>query len=71
MEEDWVEATLVPTVNASTWVQWTYAWDGATPGNHTVRARATDGSGRLQTQDVVKPIPDGSSGWPSKFFTVA
>jgi DMSO/TMAO reductase YedYZ molybdopterin-dependent catalytic subunit len=70
-EEDWVEATLVPTVGKNTWVQWTYAWDGATAGNHTVRARATDGSGQLQTQDVVKPIPDGSSGWPSKFFTVA
>ncbi len=67
---DWIEATLVPTVNDTTWVQWTYAWDGADPGNHTVRARATDGTGQVQTQNVVKPIPDGSSGWPSKFFTV-
>ena len=67
---EWAEATLVPTVNETTWVQWTYAFEGAEPGNHTVRARATDGEGQVQTEDVVKPIPDGSSGWPSKFFTV-
>ncbi|WP_208971819.1 molybdopterin-dependent oxidoreductase [Kineococcus rubinsiae] len=67
---DWADATLVPTVSTSTWVQWTYAWDGATAGSHTIRARATDATGQVQTEDVVKPIPDGSSGWPSKFFTI-
>ncbi|NAZ81867.1 molybdopterin-dependent oxidoreductase [Kineococcus sp. R8] len=67
---DWVEARLSSTVDADTWVQWSHAFEGAAPGNHTVRARATDGDGAVQTQDVVKPIPDGSSGWPSKFFTV-
>jgi hypothetical protein len=67
---DWAPATLVPTVDANTWVQWTYAWEGAQAGSHTVRARSTDATGQVQTEDVVKPIPDGSSGWPSKFFTV-
>jgi DMSO/TMAO reductase YedYZ molybdopterin-dependent catalytic subunit len=67
---DWVEATLVPSVNSNTWVQWTYGYDDAESGSHTVRARSTDGTGQVQTEDVVKPIPNGSSGQPSKFFTV-
>ena len=67
---DWAEATLVPSVNANTWVQWTYAYDNAEKGSHTVRVRSTDGTGQVQTEDVVQPIPDGSSGQPSKFFTV-
>ncbi|MEW1958391.1 molybdopterin-dependent oxidoreductase [Kineococcus sp. NPDC059986] len=66
----WRTAELLPSVGKNTWVQWTVGIDGLAAGNHTLRARATDGTGALQTQDVAKPIPDGSSGWPSKLFTV-
>ncbi|GAB3471157.1 molybdopterin-dependent oxidoreductase [Kineococcus endophyticus] len=66
----WRAAELLPSVGKNSWVQWTVGLDGLEPGNHTLRARATDGTGQLQTEAVAKPIPDGSSGWPSKLFTV-
>ena len=45
-----------------TWRQWSYAWD-ATSGNHSLRVRATDQAGELQTDERADPIPDGASGW--------
>ncbi|MEZ0166837.1 molybdopterin-dependent oxidoreductase [Kineococcus sp. LSe6-4] len=66
----WQEAELLPSVGENTWVQWTLGLDDLGPGNHTLRARATDGTGAVQTETVAKPIPDGSSGWPSKLFTI-
>ena len=44
-----------------TWRQWSYAWD-ATSGNHSLRVRATDQAGELQTDERADPIPDGASG---------
>jgi hypothetical protein len=58
----WQLATLGQTPTADTWVQWKLDWD-ATPGNHTIVCRATDGTGTQQTPDRAKPIPDGASGW--------
>ena len=52
-----------------TWRQWAYDWD-ATPGPHTLRARATDGTGEVQTADVVDVIPDGATGLPAVFVRV-
>jgi DMSO/TMAO reductase YedYZ molybdopterin-dependent catalytic subunit len=59
---EWQVATLGQTPTADTWVQWKLDWD-ATPGNHTIVCRATDGTGAVQTADRAKPIPDGASGW--------
>jgi DMSO/TMAO reductase YedYZ molybdopterin-dependent catalytic subunit len=59
---EWQHATLGQTPTADTWVQWKLDWD-ATPGNHTIVCRATDGTGTVQTPDRAKPIPDGASGW--------
>jgi hypothetical protein len=36
-------------------------WD-ATPGRHTLTARATDGEGQVQTADRAAPFPDGATG---------
>ena len=58
----WQEATLGQTPTADTWVQWKLDWE-ATPGNHTIVCRATDGTGALQTEERAKPIPNGASGW--------
>ena len=51
-------------VNGDTWRQWMLPWD-ATPGNHNITARATDGDGELQTEARAEPLPDGVSGWHS------
>jgi hypothetical protein len=42
-------------------VQWLYRWT-ATPGNHLLSVRATDGTGEVQTADVTRPAPDGARG---------
>ena len=60
----WAEATLAATVSSDTWRQWSYAWP-ATPGEHTLRVRATDRDGQTQTSTPAPPDPDGATGWHS------
>jgi len=57
----WVPAEMAEEVNGSTWRQWSYVWD-ASPGRHTVTARAIDNNGAIQTADRDEPLPDGVSG---------
>jgi DMSO/TMAO reductase YedYZ molybdopterin-dependent catalytic subunit len=58
---DWVETTLADELNVVTWRQWSYAWD-ATPGRHTVRVRATEKNGPIQTPERTEPFPSGATG---------
>jgi hypothetical protein len=60
----WQTARLGQGPSADTWRQWSFEWD-ASPGNHTIACRATDGLGQLQTAQRANPIPDGASGWHS------
>ena len=53
-------ATLADEASLDTWRQWSFQWEGAEPGNHTITVRATDGDGEVQTDEVVAPIPDGA-----------
>lgn len=57
----WTPADMAEEVNGSTWRQWTHRWD-ATPGRHTVTARAIDKDGAIQTSDRSEPLPDGVTG---------
>ncbi|MCX4099057.1 molybdopterin-dependent oxidoreductase [Nocardia sp. alder85J] len=61
---DWKPAELSAEYSIDTWRQWVYRWD-ATPGKHTVRARATDGTGVVQTAENRGTVPDGASGYPA------
>jgi DMSO/TMAO reductase YedYZ molybdopterin-dependent catalytic subunit len=58
----WAAATLAGTVSADTWRQWWYRWP-ATPGEHTLRVRATDATGQTQTSTPASPAPNGATGW--------
>ncbi|HYY09900.1 MAG TPA: molybdopterin-dependent oxidoreductase, partial [Kineosporiaceae bacterium] len=58
----WQPAQLAAEAGIDTWRQWVYAWD-ATPGRHELQVRATDRSGRPQTEDQAPPAPDGATGW--------
>lgn len=58
----WLEARLSEPLSDDTWRQWLVEWD-ATPGRHTIAVRATDATGRPQTERRVPPAPDGASGW--------
>ncbi len=61
---DFVPAELAAALNDDTWRQWRFDWD-ATPGRHTLTARAIDGTGETQTDQRRDVVPDGASGWMS------
>jgi DMSO/TMAO reductase YedYZ molybdopterin-dependent catalytic subunit len=60
---NWMAAELSRAISKATWVQWMVRWQ-ATPGTHTIEARATDGNGVVQASDVSNPFPDGARGHP-------
>jgi DMSO/TMAO reductase YedYZ molybdopterin-dependent catalytic subunit len=57
----WMVARLGPG-DVDTWRQWTADWDAAA-GSHTIRVRATDGKGKLQTSSPMDSFPSGATGW--------
>jgi DMSO/TMAO reductase YedYZ molybdopterin-dependent catalytic subunit len=65
----WTEAVLSAEASVVTWRQWSFDWQ-ATPGPHYIKARATDGTGEVQTDKRADPVPDGASGWQSVMVTV-
>ena len=58
---EWLPATMSTEISNATWVQWRRGWD-ATPGDHTISVRATDGRGEVQTELQTPPAPDGARG---------
>jgi DMSO/TMAO reductase YedYZ molybdopterin-dependent catalytic subunit len=68
-EGPWAEATLAEALDVDTWRQWRYDWDAA-PGRHEIRARATDGTGAVQTADRTAPRPGGATGYHTIAVTV-
>ncbi|HEX6131876.1 MAG TPA: molybdopterin-dependent oxidoreductase [Actinomycetota bacterium] len=58
----WVEADLAPAGVVDAWRQWVVRWD-ADPGDHVLEARATDGTGAVQTEEPSPPFPDGATGY--------
>jgi DMSO/TMAO reductase YedYZ molybdopterin-dependent catalytic subunit len=60
-EGGWMPATISNPISDATWVQFAHMWD-ATPGDHRLRVRATDGDGEVQTSEVTRPDPDGARG---------
>ncbi len=49
----WQPATMDPSTSAKySWKLFTYAWRGATPGEHTLVSRATDVNGRVQPTEA-------------------
>jgi hypothetical protein len=68
-DDPWRPAVLPPAIGPAAWVQWQLAWD-ATPGDHVLTVRATDGTGEVQTADRTRPDPDGARGHHSIRITV-
>jgi DMSO/TMAO reductase YedYZ molybdopterin-dependent catalytic subunit len=67
---EWVAATLrTPPLGPLTWAQWRYDWPSS-PGRHTFRVRATDGSGALQIEQKQDVRPDGATGYHVKSVTI-
>ncbi|GAB2980357.1 molybdopterin-dependent oxidoreductase [Nocardioides montaniterrae] len=66
----WLPATLGPTGGNDYWRQWFHRWP-ATPGDHQLSCRVTDGAGTVQTPVRTLPFPAGSSGLQSISVTVS
>jgi DMSO/TMAO reductase YedYZ molybdopterin-dependent catalytic subunit len=47
-EGPWQKATLDPSNTQYSWKLFTYRWEGATPGEHTLVSRVTDANGNVQ-----------------------
>jgi hypothetical protein len=58
----WREGQLRRPLGPYTWVLWTAELD-LPEGEHTLKVRATDGTGTPQTDQSVPPLPDGAEGW--------
>ncbi|WP_278265395.1 molybdopterin-dependent oxidoreductase [Nocardia sp. AG03] len=67
---NWQPATLAAAYSLDTWRQWTWVWD-APPGTHTLRVRAVDGTGTVQTEARATPFPDGATGRHNRVVTVS
>jgi DMSO/TMAO reductase YedYZ molybdopterin-dependent catalytic subunit len=64
----WRPARIAAVPSDDTWVQWAATVDVG-PGDHTVKVRATDRSGLVQTGVVRDVVPDGATGWHTVDFT--
>ena len=58
----WRDARLSAPISNATWVQWVTDW-AADQGNHEIKVRATDGTGKVQDEQPSPPAPDGARGW--------
>jgi DMSO/TMAO reductase YedYZ molybdopterin-dependent catalytic subunit len=59
----WQRASLQAPLSDQTWVLWNWTWRPTAPGVYTIIARATDGTGKLQTQEKRGTVPNGATGW--------
>lgn len=61
-DDAWIDAEITEPLSPEAWIQWT-AELSVSPGDHEIRARATDGAGERQPAPYVDPRPDGAEGW--------
>jgi DMSO/TMAO reductase YedYZ molybdopterin-dependent catalytic subunit len=66
----WQSCDIGNADTIDSWVQWTTSLDVA-KGHHTLRVRATDRNGKVQTGAVADVLPDGASGWHTVEFTAS
>ena len=59
----WSDAELETALSPLTWRRWRFLLPAETATPTAVVVRGTDGEGRVQTQEVAPPHPDGASGY--------
>jgi DMSO/TMAO reductase YedYZ molybdopterin-dependent catalytic subunit len=64
----WTPATIGDAGLPDSWVQWTAVLDVA-PGDHTLKVRATNRDGEVQTGALADVVPNGATGWHTIGFT--
>jgi DMSO/TMAO reductase YedYZ molybdopterin-dependent catalytic subunit len=66
----WHPADVFSNPSKIVWALWKYEWKYPARGGHTLKVRAIDGAGRLQTGKVSRQFPDGATGYDTVKFTV-
>ena len=66
----WQDAQLADQPTPRTWRQWWLEWE-ATPGQHMIAVRATNGLGETQTSEVRDVVPSGATGYDVGVVEVA
>jgi hypothetical protein len=66
----WQPATLSRVNLKDAWVQWVATLEVA-KGDHTVRVRATNRLGEVQTAARAAPAPNGATGWDAVQFSAS
>jgi DMSO/TMAO reductase YedYZ molybdopterin-dependent catalytic subunit len=64
--QTWNEAVLNPPLSPNTWLLWHYDWIAiAGPDEIRIMARATDGTGEVQTSERTSGDGTGATGYPT------
>jgi hypothetical protein len=58
----WQRCELGAALNDDTWRQWAFRWTPTATGRTSIRCRAIDGDGVIQTSERSEPLPNGASG---------
>lgn len=69
--QTWRDARLAPPLSPDAWVFWTYQWHPSMRNSYTLLARATDGTGLLQTSRNQGTVPNGATGYHKRNVTLA
>ena len=59
----WHQAMPDPALSQDSWVLWSWQWKPSLPGQYTLVARATDGTGEVQTSRKQGTVPNGATGY--------
>jgi len=59
----WQQAQLKKPVSSDSWTLWAYAWTPPKTGSYNIYARATDGTGAVQTSTSTDTFPNGATGY--------
>jgi len=66
----WADAELEPALGELTWRRWAFRWTPPAVGVHRILARATDGTGQLETSVRRDPFPVGATGYDTADLAV-
>ena len=66
----WQRATLKPPIAENTWELWAYSWQPPSTGTYNLYARATDGTGDVQTSVETDTFPNGATGYAMTSVTI-
>jgi hypothetical protein len=67
----WQTASLKPAIAENTWALWAFEWKTTQAGTFSIYARATDGTGALQTSQNTPTFPNGATGYAAITVSVS